>query len=66
MADRTLTVTAKGEAHQAGLADTIPGSVAAGTVAIVMADGITNDDVQRALRLAEDIARRDPKRVNGV
>jgi hypothetical protein len=66
MADRTLTVTAKGEAHQAGLADTIPGSVAAGTVCVVMADGLTNDDLLRALGLATDVARRDPKRINGV
>lgn len=66
MADRTLTITAAAAEHQGSLADTIPGSVAAGTVAIVMANGMTNRDVKRALKQAMDLARRDPTRVNGA
>lgn len=66
MADRTLTVTNKGEAHQSSLADTIPGSVAAGALNIVISDTTTNDDVVRGLRNALDFARREPKRVHGL
>ena len=40
MPNRTLTVPANGAAHQCTLADTIPGSIAAGTVAVVIADGL--------------------------
>lgn len=66
MPDRTITIPVLGEAHQAAFADSGTGSATAGSVIIVMPNGMTNADVRRAAMLFEEVARRDVSRATGI
>ncbi len=66
MPDRTLTVPALGDSNQSVMADSSTGNATAGAVVVVIPNNMTNEDVLRGLRLAEDAARRDPRQVSGI
>jgi hypothetical protein len=66
MPDRTLTVPVAGEPHQATRADSGTGTATAGAIVVVIPNNMTNDDVERGLAVAMDVARRDPSRINGI
>lgn len=66
MPDRTFTVPARGEAHQTTIATASSGSATAGSLVLVVPDGMTNADLRRGLANLVTKARMDPNQVNGI
>ena len=66
MPDRTLTMPASGEPHQFTLAASSTGSATAGAIVVVIPDGMTNEQLLRALSNAEEIARRNTRQITGI
>lgn len=66
MPDVTMTVSALGEPHQLAFANSSTGSATAGSIVVVIPNGMTNADVRRALLNAEEAARRNGSRATGI
>lgn len=66
MPDRVMTNHAAGEPHQTTLANASSGSASAGSVVLVIPDGMTNAALRRGLRNLLAAAQRDPQRFSGI
>lgn len=66
MADRVMTVSTIGAAHQTTIADASSGSAAASVIKVVIVDGTTPAQLRRGLQNALESARLNPTQMTGI
>ncbi len=66
MPDRVLTLNAPGEAHQFTLTNASSGSAAAGSVVLLIPDGMTPETLLDMARDLVEIVRRNRPQISGV